>query len=51
MILLVGQIARETAERDTFQEVDYRRFFGGMAKWVAQVEDAARLPEFLHRAT
>ncbi len=50
MILLVGQIARETAERDTFQEVDYRRFFGGMAKWVAQVEDAARLPEFLHRA-
>jgi acetolactate synthase-1/2/3 large subunit len=50
MILLVGQIARETAERDTFQEVDYRQFFGGMAKWVAQVEDAARLPEFLHRA-
>jgi acetolactate synthase-1/2/3 large subunit len=50
MILLVGQIARDTAERDTFQEVDYRRFFGGMAKWVAQVEDAARLPEFLHRA-
>jgi acetolactate synthase-1/2/3 large subunit len=50
MILLVGQIARDTAERDTFQEVDYRQFFGGMAKWVAQVEDAARLPEFLHRA-
>jgi acetolactate synthase I/II/III large subunit len=50
MILLVGQIARGTAERDAFQEVDYRRLFGGMAKWVAQVEDAARLPEFLHRA-
>lgn len=50
MVLLLGQIARDTAERDTFQEVDYRQFFGGMAKWVAQVEDPARLPEFVHRA-
>ena len=50
MVLLVGQIARETRERDAFQEVDYRRFFGGIAKWVAEVDDAARLPELLHRA-
>ena len=50
MILFVGQIDRGSRERDTFQEVDYRRMFGGMAKWVAEIEDPARIPEFVHRA-
>ena len=34
MILLVGQVARETTDREAFQEIDYRRMFGQMAKWV-----------------
>ncbi len=50
MILFIGQIDRGSRERDTFQEVDYRRMFGGMAKWVAEIEDPARIPEFVHRA-
>ena len=50
MVLLVGQIDRGSRDRDTFQEVDYRRMFGGMAKWVAEIDDAARIPEFVHRA-
>ncbi len=50
MVLFVGQIDRGSRERDTFQEVDYRHMFGGMAKWVAEIEDAARIPEFVHRA-
>ena len=50
MVLFVGQIDRGARERDTFQEVDYRRFFGGMAKWVAEIDDPARIPEFVHRA-
>ena len=50
MVLFVGQIDRGSRERDTFQEVDYRRMFGGMAKWVAEIDDAARIPEFVHRA-
>ena len=50
MVLFVGQIDRGSRERDTFQEVDYRQMFGGMAKWVAEIEDAARIPEFVHRA-
>jgi acetolactate synthase-1/2/3 large subunit len=50
MILFVGQIDRGSRERDTFQEVDYRRMFGGMAKWVAEIDDPARIPEFVHRA-
>ncbi len=40
MVLFVGQIDRRSRERDTFQEVDYRRMFGGMAKWVAEIDDA-----------
>lgn len=50
MILLVGQISRGHRDRGAFQEVDYRAFFGGLAKWVAEVDDTARLPEYLSRA-
>ena len=50
MILLVGQVAREAADREAFQEIDYRRMFGQMAKWVAQIEDARRIPELVSQA-
>ena len=50
MILLVGQVARETTDREAFQEIDYRRMFGQMAKWVAQIEDARRIPELVSQA-
>ncbi|HEY0480093.1 MAG TPA: thiamine pyrophosphate-binding protein [Kofleriaceae bacterium] len=50
MVLLVGQITRRSTDREAFQEVDYRRMFGGLAKWAAQVEHAERLPEYLARA-
>ncbi len=50
MLLLVGQIDRGAVGRGTFQEVDYRQFFGGMVKWAAEVDDPGRLPELVHRA-
>ncbi|MFV0358234.1 thiamine pyrophosphate-binding protein [Tropicimonas sp.] len=50
MILLVGQAPRGTADREAFQEVDYRAVFGTLAKWVAQIDDTARIPEYLSRA-
>ena len=50
LILLVGQVASDQEEREAFQEVDYRRMFGPMAKWVAQVERADRIPEYVARA-
>jgi acetolactate synthase-1/2/3 large subunit len=50
MILLVGQVAREQAEREAFQEIDYRRMYGQMAKWVTQIEDARRIPEIVSQA-
>ncbi len=54
LLLLVGQVAAEQRDREAFQELDYRQFFGpgtlGMAKWVAEVERADRLPEYVARA-
>lgn len=50
MILFIGQVARDQIEREAFQEIDYRRMFGQMAKWVVQVDDAARLPELISQA-
>ncbi len=50
MILFIGQVGRGMIDREAFQEVDYRRMFGRMAKWVAQIDDAARIPEYISRA-
>ncbi len=50
MILLIGQIARQDLDREAFQEIDYRRMFSQVAKWVAQIDDAARIPEYVNRA-
>ncbi len=50
MILFVGQISTADRDREAFQEVDYRAFFSPLAKWVAEVDNIARLPEYLSRA-
>jgi len=50
LLLLVGQVPRKFADREAFQEIDYRRMFGQMAKWVAQIDDARRIPEYVSRA-
>ncbi|WP_041679580.1 thiamine pyrophosphate-binding protein [Cupriavidus necator] len=50
MILFAGQIAREHKGREAFQEVDYAAVFGSMAKWAAEIDDPARIPEMVARA-
>ncbi|KPF48109.1 thiamine pyrophosphate-binding protein [beta proteobacterium AAP51] len=54
MVLFIGQVASDQRDREAFQEIDYRHMFGpgtlGMAKWVAEVESADRLPEYVARA-
>ncbi|MFZ6718674.1 thiamine pyrophosphate-binding protein [Undibacterium sp. Ji49W] len=50
MILFIGQVGNDFVEREAFQEIDYRRMFGQMAKWVAQIDRADRVPEYLARA-
>jgi len=50
LILFVGQIGRNMRGRDAFQEVDYRAFYGGIAKWVEEIDRAERIPEILSHA-
>jgi acetolactate synthase-1/2/3 large subunit len=50
MILFIGQVGNDFVEREAFQEIDYRRMFGQMAKWVAQIDRADRVPEFIAHA-
>ncbi|GFE64993.1 thiamine pyrophosphate-binding protein [Litoreibacter roseus] len=50
MVVFVGQIARGHRDREAFQEVDYRAMFGPLAKWVTEVDQTARLPEYIARA-
>ena len=54
LVLFVGQVASDQRDREAFQELDYRQFFGpgtlGMAKWVAEIQDPHRIPEYVARA-
>jgi acetolactate synthase-1/2/3 large subunit len=50
MILFIGQVGNDFVEREAFQEIDYRRMFGQMAKWVAQIDRADRVAEYVARA-
>ncbi|TXG01112.1 thiamine pyrophosphate-binding protein [Massilia arenae] len=50
MILFIGQVGNDFVDREAFQEIDYRRMYGQMAKWVAQIDRADRIPEYMARA-
>jgi acetolactate synthase-1/2/3 large subunit len=50
MILFVGQVPGEFADREAFQEVDYRQMFGLMAKWAAQIDRPERMHEYVSHA-
>jgi acetolactate synthase-1/2/3 large subunit len=50
MVMFIGQVGNDMAEREAFQEIDYRRMFGQMAKWVAQIDRVERIPEYVSHA-
>jgi acetolactate synthase-1/2/3 large subunit len=50
MLLFVGQIPFDETDRDSFQEVDYRKMFAPLAKWVTQIDDVRRIPELIAHA-
>ena len=50
MVVLVGQVARHQIDREAFQEVDFRKMFAPLAKWVAQIDLAERVPELINQA-
>lgn len=50
LILFVGQVGREMMGREAFQEMDFRRFFGQVSKWSAEIQDPGRIPELVSQA-
>jgi acetolactate synthase-1/2/3 large subunit len=50
LILLVGQVEKRDLRRNAFQEIDYARMFGGIAKWVGEATDPQQVPELIARA-
>jgi acetolactate synthase-1/2/3 large subunit len=49
-ILLIGQVAARDVRRDSFQEIDYGKMFGSIAKWTAEIIDPERAAETMLRA-
>jgi acetolactate synthase I/II/III large subunit len=50
MVVLVGQVARHQIDREAFQEVDFRKMYAPLAKWVTQLDMAERIPELFSQA-
>jgi len=50
MIVFIGQVGSDAVDREAFQEIDYRRMYGGVAKWAAQIDRADRIPEYVAHA-
>jgi len=50
LVLFVGQVPRPHLGREAFQELDYTRMFGEMAKSVTTLEDAMETPDVVERA-
>jgi acetolactate synthase-1/2/3 large subunit len=50
LIMFVGQVGRDAMGREAWQEIDYRHMYGHIAKWVDQIDDASRIPEYVSRA-
>jgi acetolactate synthase-1/2/3 large subunit len=50
LIAFIGQVGGNFVDREAFQEIDYRRMYGSIAKWAAQIDRAERIPEYIARA-
>ena len=50
LVMFIGLVGNEMAEREAFQEIDYRRMYGPLSKWVAQIDRVERIPEYVSHA-
>ena len=50
LVLFIGQVPRSSRGREAFQEVDFERFFGSMAKWVVEIDEVGKIPSVVARA-
>lgn len=50
LVMFIGQVSRKMRHREGFQEVDFAAMYGPLAKWAVEIDDASRIPEYIHRA-
>jgi acetolactate synthase-1/2/3 large subunit len=50
LILIIGQIPKKDLRREAFQEIDYQKTFGPIAKWVAEATAPEQLAELAFKA-
>lgn len=50
LILIVGQIPKKDLRREAFQEIDYQKMFGSVAKWVFEATEPEQLGEIAFKA-
>lgn len=50
MILIIGQIAARDLRREAFQEIDYQKMFGSVAKWVFECQTPEQLAQAAFKA-
>ncbi len=50
MILCIGQVSRQNKDREAFQEMEYRQLFSSTTKWVAEINTACRMAEYVKKA-
>ncbi|MDP2639266.1 MAG: thiamine pyrophosphate-binding protein [Betaproteobacteria bacterium] len=43
LVLIVGQVPRADLRREAFQEIDYQRMYGSIAKWVFEATEPGEL--------
>ena len=50
LVLIVGQVPRADLRREAFQEIDYQRMYGTIAKWVFEASEPGQLAEAAFKA-
>lgn len=50
MVVIIGQIGADCRDREAFQEIDYRQFYGPITKWSAEIDQVERIPEYISQA-
>ena len=50
LVVLIGQVGTDMAEREAFQEVDLRKMYSECAKWVGSIDRVDRIDEYVSRA-
>ena len=50
LIMIVGQVPKKDLRREAFQEIDYHKAFGSIAKWVFEATDPSQLGEMAFKA-